>query len=95
MQAFLLRHRALLQSLAGLAIIFVAAVLLSPTDMRTGEVIFLKIDNLTNMLRVTSPVAIIALGMTLVILTAGIDLRVGSTLALASVITALGLSEWN
>ncbi len=50
MQAFLLRHRALLQSLAGLAIIFVAAVLLSPTDMRTGEVIFLKIDNLTNML---------------------------------------------
>jgi ribose transport system permease protein len=95
MKAFLVRHRALLQSLAGLVVIFIAAVLLSPTDMRTGEVLFLMSDNLTNMLRVTTPVAIIALGMTLVILTAGIDLSVGSTLALASVIMALGLAEWN
>jgi ribose transport system permease protein len=94
-KAFILRHRALLQSVAGLLLIFVAAILLSPTDLRTGEVLFLQVDNLTNMLRVTTPVAIIALGMTLVILTSGIDLSVGSTLALASVVTALGLSRWN
>lgn len=81
-------------SIAGLLIIFVAAIFLSPTDIRTDEILFLKVDNLTNMLRVTAPVAIIALGMTLVILTAGIDLSVGSTLALSSVVAAIGLSEW-
>lgn len=94
MKSFILRHRALLQSIAGLLIIFLAAIALSPTDLRTGEILFLKADNLTNMLRVTAPVAIIALGMTLVILTAGIDLSVGSTLALSSVVAAIGLSEW-
>lgn len=94
MKSFMLRHRALLQSVAGLLVIFVAAILLSPSDLRTDEALFLKLDNLTNMLRVTSPVAIVALGMTLVILTAGIDLSVGSTLAFSSVFVALALSEW-
>lgn len=93
-KSFANRHRALLQSVAGLLIIFVAAIILSPTDIRSDEILFLKVDNLTNMLRVTAPVAIIALGMTLVILTAGIDLSVGSTLALSSVVAAIGLSEW-
>ncbi|MEO2045463.1 MAG: ABC transporter permease [Pirellulales bacterium] len=95
LKAFVIRNRAILQSSAGLLIIFVVATLLSPTDHRTGDTLFLKASNLTNMLRVTAPVAIIALGMTLVILTAGIDLSVGSTLALSSVITAVGLSQWN
>ena len=90
----MIRHRALLQSIAGLLIIFLAAVALSPKDLRTGDTLFLLTDNLTNMLRVTAPVAIIALGMTLVILTAGIDLSVGSTLAFSSVVVALALSEW-
>lgn len=94
-KAFAIRHRALLQSIAALLIIFLTAIVLSPTDLRTDEILFLKADNLTNMLRVTAPVAIIALGMTLVILTAGIDLSVGSTLALCSVSAAVGLSEWN
>ncbi len=95
MKAFAIRHRALLQSIAALLVIFLTAIVLSPTDLRTDEILFLKADNLTNMLRVTAPVAIIALGMTLVILTAGIDLSVGSTLALCSVFAAVGLSEWN
>ncbi|MCA9232134.1 MAG: ABC transporter permease [Planctomycetales bacterium] len=95
MKSFVLRNRTLIQSSAGLLVIFVAAILLSPTDLRTDEVLFLKADNLTNMLRVSAPVAIIALGMTLVILTGGIDLSVGSTLAFCSVVAALGLSEWN
>jgi ribose/xylose/arabinose/galactoside ABC-type transport system permease subunit len=49
---------------------------------------FLTVSNLTNVLRQSTINGIIAIGMTLVILTAGIDLSVGSVLALSSVVTA-------
>jgi len=47
---------------------------------------FLKPTNILNILRQTSINGIIAVGMTLVILTGGIDLSVGAILALASVV---------
>lgn len=50
--------------------------------------LYLQPQNLTNILRNIAPEAIMAMGMTLVILTAGIDLSVGSILALASVACA-------
>ncbi|MCK4975654.1 MAG: ribose ABC transporter permease [Anaerolineales bacterium] len=49
---------------------------------------FLTINNLTNVLRQSTINGIISVGMTLVILTRGIDLSVGSILALSAVITA-------
>ncbi len=49
---------------------------------------FFTIDNLLNILRQTSVNAIIAVGMTFVILTAGIDLSVGSILALTGAVAA-------
>ena len=49
---------------------------------------FLTVNNFVNVLRQSTINGIIAVGMTLVILTAGIDLSVGSILALSSVITA-------
>ncbi|BCK25794.1 Ribose import permease protein RbsC [Vibrio cholerae] len=49
---------------------------------------FFTVDNLLNILRQTSVNAIIAVGMTLVILTAGIDLSVGSVLALCGTFAA-------
>jgi ribose transport system permease protein len=49
---------------------------------------FLSIYNITNILRQTSIISIIGFGMTLVILTGGIDLSVGSTFALSAVIMA-------
>jgi ribose transport system permease protein len=49
---------------------------------------FLTANNIVNILRQSTINGIIAVGMTLVILTAGIDLSVGSILALSSVITA-------
>jgi len=52
--------------------------------------LYLHPGNLTDILRNIAPEAIMAMGMTLVILTAGIDLSVGSILALASV-TCAGL----
>ncbi len=49
---------------------------------------FLTVENLTNILRQTSVIGIMAVGMTFVILTAGIDLSVGSILALTGVVCA-------
>lgn len=59
---------------------------------------FLKLENLLNVLRQISVVGIIAVGEALVIITGGIDLSVGSILALGGVCTALlaqtGLNPW-
>lgn len=49
---------------------------------------FLEINNILNLLRQVSVNALIAFGMTFVILTAGIDLSVGSILAFTGAITA-------
>lgn len=49
---------------------------------------FLTPENLLNVLRQNSMLGIVALGMTFVILTGGIDLSVGSLLAVAGVIAA-------
>ncbi len=68
------------KSLIGLLILMALVSLASPS--------FLSVDNLLNILRQTSINAIIAMGMTFVILTAGIDLSVGSILALAGAICA-------
>jgi ribose transport system permease protein len=63
-------------------------VLVSP-HARDGSNIFLQAGNLTDVLRQMSVIGIIALAMTYVILTAGIDLSVGSTLALATSLVAM------
>ena len=49
---------------------------------------FLKTDNLLNVSNQIAVIAILAIGMTMVIITAGIDLSVGSLIALSSVISA-------
>ncbi|UFT98814.1 ribose ABC transporter permease [Radiobacillus kanasensis] len=49
---------------------------------------FFTLDNILNVLRQVSINALIAFGMTFVILTGGIDLSVGSILAFSSVLTA-------
>ena len=54
---------------------------------------FLTEENLTNVLRQNSMLGLVALGMTFVILTGGIDLSVGSLLAVASVVAATMADE--
>ena len=49
---------------------------------------FLKSENLLNIANQISVIAIVAIGMSMVIITGGIDLSVGSLLALSSVLTA-------
>ncbi|MCD7736514.1 MAG: ABC transporter permease [Lachnospiraceae bacterium] len=50
---------------------------------------FLNANNIFNVLRQSSMIGVISVGMTCVILTAGIDLSVGSTTALAAVLAAM------
>lgn len=71
--------------LIGLILIIVILAFLSDS--------FLTVDNILNLLRQISINALIAFGMTFVILTAGIDLSVGSLLALGSALTAGMLSS--
>lgn len=75
-----LRLLAANKSLIGLILLMAAVSLFSPN--------FLTIDNLMNILRQTSVNAVIAMGMTFVILTAGIDLSVGSILAFTGAVCA-------
>lgn len=71
------------QSVFGLIVIVVLAAILSPS--RDGANVFLEPRNLLNIVRFASENGIIAIGMTLVILTGGIDLSVGALLALCAV----------
>jgi ribose transport system permease protein len=64
-----------------------APALVRPRSYRWPN--FLKAENLLNIANQIAVIAILAVGMTLVILTGGIDLSVGSIIALASVVTAI------
>ena len=75
----------------GLAAIFLIGVLTSPVSSK-GNNIFLSYGNLLDVLRQVSITGLIATGMTAVILTAGIDLSVGSIMALCSVVCAMLLT---
>ncbi|BDQ38689.1 ribose ABC transporter permease [Pseudodesulfovibrio nedwellii] len=68
------------KSLIALVVMIVIVSFLNPNFFTTG--------NILNILRQTAINAIMAVGMTLVILTAGIDLSVGSVLALCGAIGA-------
>ena len=55
---------------------------------------FLTSRTLATLASQVPPLAIIACGMTLVLIIAGIDLSVGSTLALASAMLGVALIDW-
>lgn len=54
---------------------------------------FLKRDNLLNIANQIAVIAIVAIGMTMVIITGGIDLSVGSLIALSAVVAGLGIRD--
>jgi len=81
-----------LKSMVGLLAVLLIALIASPHSPR-GGLIFLEAGNITDILRQVSEIGIISLGMTFVILTGGIDLSVGTVLALSSSIVALLLTR--
>ncbi len=80
MQARIMRNISQLGPLIGLVLIMIILGFLSDN--------FFTLDNILNLLRQISINALIAFGMTFVILTGGIDLSVGSILAFGSALTA-------
>ncbi len=81
-----LRKYPFLGPLFALILVYLLFALFAPPS-------FLRIENLATMARQTVVVGIAASGMTLVILLGGIDLSVGSTVALSTVVAALCLRE--
>ncbi|QKC87565.1 ABC transporter permease [Mesorhizobium sp. NZP2234] len=75
----------------GLIAIFLIGVLGSPVSSK-GNNIFLSYGNLLDVLRQVSTTGLIATGMTAVIITGGIDLSVGSLMAICSVVCAMLLT---
>src|SRR6202521_392450 len=74
------------QSVIGLVLVAIGGIIFSPR--RHGTILFLAPDNIANIVRAVSETGIIAVGMTFVIITAGIDLSIGALLSLSSVLTA-------
>ena len=72
-------------SVGSIALFFAAVVVLFSVTTDA----FLSLDNILNILRQSAPLLIVATAMTLVITTGGIDLSVGSTLALTSALCAI------
>ncbi|WP_322028756.1 ABC transporter permease [Paraburkholderia sp. J76] len=80
----------------GLILLLVVGAFTSPhaTD---GSNIFLSSANISDVFREVANVGVMSIGMTLVIITAGIDLSVGAIMGLGSVLTAMLLTTegWN
>lgn len=73
--------------LAALVVLIIVMSFLSPN--------FLTAGNISNITRNFSFIAIATLGITLVIITGGIDLSVGSTIALSATVTSLAMNGLN
>jgi ribose transport system permease protein len=84
-QHFLSHYGRQLGTLAGLLAMFLVLWALTPH--------FLTISNLLNVAEQATIIAIIAVGMTFVIITGGIDLSVGSVLAFSGVVMASALQH--
>jgi len=77
-----------LRPLATLVFVVVLATVFSPWPEGERLPVFWQADNLANVLRQISDIGILAMGMTLVIISGGIDLSVGSLLALSCTVFA-------
>lgn len=74
----------------GIFLIFIGmCILISILTINNGVSIFLKFRNIVNVLRQSSVIGIIALGVTFVIITGGIDLSSGSLVALIGCLSAI------
>ncbi len=82
-QDFVIRHAPVLSIAAFFAVICIL--------FAVGTNAFLSNINLLNLLRQSAPILIVATAMTFVITTGGIDLSVGSTLALVNALAAIAL----
>jgi ribose transport system ATP-binding protein len=74
-------------------IVLIAIILLLVALFTGIKPVFLQFSNIMNMIRQVSVLAIVAIGMTFVILMGGIDLSVGSNIAFAGAVAALAVNQ--
>ncbi len=75
-----------LMAFAGLIVLFVAFSLASPN--------FFQFSNIVGILLATAVNGVLALGVTFIIITAGIDLSVGTVMTFAAVMTGVFITYW-
>lgn len=78
-----------LRGILALIIVFFVGVLFTPENLSTGRSVFLTWQTQTDILFDNAEYGILACGMTLVILTGGIDLSVGSVLGFVATLFSL------
>ncbi len=85
----LVRNDALQRVLAfgALIVLFVVFSLASPN--------FLQFNNIVGILLATAVNGVLALGVTFVIITGGIDLSIGTVMTMAAVVTGVVIARWN
>lgn len=76
-----------LLAFAALIILFVVFSLASPN--------FLQFDNVVGILLATAVNGVLALGVTFVVITAGIDLSIGTVMTLSAVMTGMFITNWH
>jgi D-xylose transport system permease protein len=75
-------------------LLLATVVALLTMDWTTYDSRFLSPRNLTNLLRQTSINGVLAAGMTMIILTGGIDLSIGSLVAVAGIVVGISQLNW-
>jgi ABC-type sugar transport system ATPase subunit/ribose/xylose/arabinose/galactoside ABC-type transport system permease subunit len=76
-----------------LGLLAVAALAIAFSPVRGGRLVFLELGNLTDILRQVAEKGILAAGMTPIIIAGGIDLSVGSVLALSATLAGVLLMQ--
>src|SRR5215813_6791797 len=73
-------------------LLVILALALAVLALQSGQ--FLTADNLLNQGRLMAEVGLVALPMTFIIITGGIDLSVGSTMGLAAILLGYSWKNW-
>ena len=75
--------------------VIMCLIIFALTIITSGQNKFLTPNNITNVIRQTSINGVIAIGMTVVVITGGIDLSVGSVVGLSGVLVAKFMAQSN
>ncbi len=86
------KHFSIGNHLLRFGILYLLTILVIVSSFMSEQ--FMTMGNMINVLRQASPVIILALGQGIVIITGGIDLSVGSVVALSGMVAAGAISFW-
>src|SRR6266511_6004309 len=95
MQRTLARPRSLFRSDAIQRLLAFGALIVIIVFFSLASPNFLQFDNFVGILLATAVDGVLALGVTFVIITGGIDLSIGTVMTLSAVITGVLITNWH